>query len=385
MAGANPNQNPMQLAQQNAALRAALLSSAPRMRKDLGAFTGQAGATTRIKLFNVGVITKLQLDIAATLTIATTVGVPSAKAPYNLIKRLQVTDYDGTNRISVSGFQLYLLNSVRNRSPFGLNNSAAVTAITANPATFTAIGNGIIRFFMDVPLAFDVDNPIVQLQDLRGAILAQTAVGEMYLTIDWVDSLVTPNDDDALYKQATGTVVGNPTTNYITVNVWQEYLLPQAIGANGEIPLPGQDLMTVYELNGNLRSGDNLIVNTEKLINYPNVRSVVGAYVNYASSNLLAFGNVSRIRLIANGNNVLRDNTERSQVFNQRIFMIQDADLIPGCFFMSHRDKPIETALFGNVQFGLTPSVVAGVPYTEIMFESFYTKGAALPGLTQGS
>lgn len=384
MAGAGAP-NPMQLAQANAQMRAALLSTAPRMRKDLGSYTGQAGATTRIKLFNVGVVTKLQLDVSATLTIGATIGILSTKAPYNLIKRLQLTDYDGTNRISVSGFQLYILNSKRARAPFGLNNSAAVTAITANPATFTAIGNGTIRFFMDVPVAFDVDNPIVQLQDLRGAILAQTAVGEMYLTIDWIDSLLTNGDDDALYKNATGTVVGNPTTNYISVNVWQEYLLPQALGGDGTIPLPGQDLMTVYELNGNLRSGDNLIVNTEKLINYPNVRSVVGAYVNYASANVLAFGNVGRIRLLANGNNVLRDNTERSQVFNQRTYMSFDADLVPGCFFLSHNDKPIETALFGNVQFGLTPTTVGANPYCEIMFESFYTKGAALPGLTQGS
>jgi hypothetical protein len=51
-----------------------------------------------------------------------------------------------------------------------------------------------------------------------------------------------------------------------------------------------------------------------------------------------------------------------------------------------HRDKPIETALFGNVQYGITPSAAnGGNQYFEVGFESFYTKGSTLPGLSQSS
>ena len=384
MARDNPPQNnALVQAQNNAAMRTALLATAPRMRKNVQTAVAQSGQTTRIKLFNVGIITKLQLYITAAVTIGVAVATASAKAPYNLISRVRLTDYDGTDRINISGFQLFMLNCVRVRTLFGYHNSNAVTASFTNPNVPTAVGNGTVSFFIDVPLAFDSDNPIPQLQDLRGAVLAQTAVGEMFLSIDWINTYVTNGDVDALYSGgATTTVVANGANN-ISCTLWQEYLLPQAVGAQGEIPLPGIDLMTVYELNGNVRSNDNLAVGTEKLISYPNVRSVIGLYLNYVQAATQTQGKINSFRLIANGNNILRDNTELSQLFYQRSFMTNDVDTVPGAYFFPHRDKPIETALFGNVQMGVTPNTVGANPYIEIGFESFYTKGQALPGLNQ--
>lgn len=379
-----PAQNsPMQQAQNNAAMRTALLATAPRMRKNVQTALAQIGQTTRIKLFNVGVITKLQLYITAAVTIGTAIAVPSAKAPYNLIARLRVTDYDGTDRINISGFQLFMINCVRSRTVFGYHNTPAVTAVITNPSVPTAVGNGTVSFFIDVPLAFDSENPIPQLQDLRGSILAQTAVGEMFLAIDWIGSYYANGDVDSLYSGApTTTVIANGANN-IAVTCWQEYLLPQAIGSQGEIPLPGIDLMTVYEMNGNVRSSDNLAVGTEKLINYPNVRSVIGVYANYVQATTMTQGKINQFRLIANGNNILRDHSELSQLFAQRVYMNGDMDTVPGAYFFPHRDKPVETALFGNVQLGVTPNTVGATPYVEIGFESFYTKGQALPGLSQ--
>ena len=376
--------SPMNQAQNNAAMRAALLATAPRMRKNVLTASGIAGQTTRMKLFNVGVLTKLQILVQINLTIGTAIAVPSTKAPWNAISRVRLTDYDGTDRINFSGFQMFMLLAVRNRCNWSFQNSSAiVTPVFVNPQVPTAVGNGTVQFFMDIPLAFDIDNPIVQLQDLRGTILAQTAVGEMYLSIDWINTYYTNGNVDALYSgAATTTVVANGTPE-ITVTLWQEYLLPQAIGQGGQIPLPGVDLMTVYELNGNLRSSDNLAINTEKLISYPNVRSVVGAYANYVQATTQTQGKLSQLRVIANGNNVLLDNSELSQILYQRAYMWDDSDTVAGAYFRLHREKPIETALFGNVQWGLTPNTVGATPYVEVGFESFYTKGQALPGLNQ--
>lgn len=380
---ASQQNDPMVQAQNNASMRAALLATAPKMRKNVQTTTSQSGLTSRIKLFNVGVITKLQLYVTAAVTIGTAIATPSPKAPYNLINRVKLTDYDGTDRINISGFQLFMINCVRTRALFGYHNTPAAAAVFTNPSVPTAIGNGTISFFMDVPLAWDSENPIPQLQDLRGSILAQTAVGEMYLSIDWNPSYYANGDVDSVYNGApTSTVVANGANN-ITLTCWQEYLLPQAVGNQGQIPLPGIDLMTVYEINGNVRSSDNLAVNTQKLINYPNVRSVVGVYANYVQAGTMTQGKINGFQLIANGNNILRDHSELSQLFTQRQYMLADNDTIPGAYFFSHRDKPIETALFGNVQLGITPNTVGATPYIEIGFESFYTKGQALPGLTQ--
>lgn len=380
----NAQQQAVMQAQQNAALRALLLSSAPRMRKNVVTALGTNGTTTRLKLFNVGVLTKVQLYVTAALTIGTAVAVPSTKAPWNLISRIRLSDYDGTDRVNLSGFQLFILNCVRTRSLYGYHNTPASTAAFTNPVVPTAVGAGTLSFFIDVPLAFDVDNPIVQLQDLRGAILAQTAVGEMYLSIDWLQSLYANTDVDSLYAGAgTTTVVGNPAANFISVTLWQEYLLPQATGPGGEIPLPPVDLMTVYELIGNLRSSDNLAVNTDKLMSYPNVRSVIGAYFNYVQAGTQTQGKINQFKLIANGNNIIRDHSELSQLFQQRMYMNADCDTVPGAYFVSHRDKPIETALFGNFQMAITPNTVGANPYIEVAYESFYTKGQALPGISQ--
>jgi hypothetical protein len=374
-------QQQAQMMAQNAQLRAALLQSAPRMRKNLGTYPGGTlGGTTRVKLFNVGIITKLILDVSVNIDIGTAIATVSPKAPFNLINRIKVTDYDGTDRINCSGFQLWMLQCCRNQTPVGYNNESQ-TAVLTTPLVPTAVGaNAPLRFLIEVPLAYN------QANDLRGALLAQTAVGEAYLNIDWNTVLVANGNADAVYNGAPTTTVAINAASSLTVTVIQEYLLPQAI--NGVVPIPPLDMLTVYEIAGAIRSSDNLAANQGKLINYPNVRSVIGLYFNYLNNGVMnpAMTDASRFRLIANGNNVLREYGPYDKLFDQRRWMIADADLRPGAYFEMHRDKPIETALFGNVQFEFTPSAVtAGNTNLELCFESFYTKGSMLPGMNQSS
>lgn len=386
MAGPANNPNPAAVAaQQNAFMRAALLGGSPRMRKNVITATSNAGQTSRLKLFNVGVITRLQLYVTCAVTIGVATATPSPKAPWNLINKVTLTDFDGTDRVKLSGFQIFMLNCVRDRAIFSYHNTPAVTAVFTSPSVPTAVGNGTISFFMNIPLAFDTENPVTQLQDLRGSILGQTAVGEMYLSIDWNASYYGNGDVESIYNGGgTTTVVANGANN-ISVTMWEEYILPQPIAAGGQVALPQIDLMTVYELIGNLRSSDNLAVNTEKLLNYPNLRSVIGLYFNYVQAGTMTQGKLNTIRIIANGNNILQDHTELSQLLYQRNYMVTDADSIPGAYFRSHREKPMETALYGNVQLGITPNTVGATPYVEVGYESFYTKGMALPGLVQSS
>lgn len=370
--------SPAQMIQQNQIMRQALLQSAPRMRKNLGNFTGgTVGSTTRIKLFNVGITTKIVLDVIATFDIAVAIATASPKAPFNLISRVKLTDFDGTDRVNCSGYQLWVAQCARNKVPYGYNNGSQ-TAVLTSPLVPTAIGAGAtMRFQIEIPLAFD------DTRDLRGALLTQTAVGEAWINIDWNTLLVSNGNADAVYNGAAATTV---TNGAFQVNVFQEYLLPQNIG--GQVPLPALDLMTVYELAGALKSSDNIAVGQEKLFNYPNVRSVIGAYFNYVNNGVMnsAVTDTSRFRLIANGNNVLREYLPTDKLFDQRRWMMADADLRVGTYFEMHRDKPIETALYGNVQYGITPLLAGGGnQYFEVLFESFYTKGSTLPGLSQTS
>jgi hypothetical protein len=370
--------------QQNLALRQALLATAPRMRKNLGNFNnnGVPGGTTRVKLFNVGITTRLLLDVNVSYTVGTAAATLSPKAPWNIIQKVKLTDYDGTDRINASGYQLWMLNSIRaGGQPYGYNNTSAANVLAA-PSAPVAVGAQTANFQIEVPLAFQPTS------DLRGALLTQTAVGEAYINIDWNSLFYANANADAVFNGAPTTTVTGVTIN---VNVFQEYLLPQQIGS--QVPLPTLDLMTVYEFAGALKSADNIAAGQEKLFNYPNVRSVIGAYFNFTNNGIMnaAPVDISKFRLIANGNNVLREYNPNDKLFEQRITaafggFAPMSDLRAGSYFELHRDKPIETALFGNVQYGITPSVAnGGNQYFEVGFESFYTKGSTLPGLSQAS
>lgn len=366
-----------EMIQQNFALRTALLQSAPKMRKTLGQFSGGTpGTSTRVKLFNVGITTNLFLLVEAPIAIGVAPGTLSPKAPYNLIDRIKVTDFDGTDRVNCSGYQLWVLNSVRRQTPSGLNNGALADVVTL-PNAPVSVGNHTVRFLIQVPICYDSS------RDLRGALLTQTAVGEAFVTIDWNPLLYANGNADAVYNGAGTTTVALQGGQTISVTVDQEYLLPQAV--NGKVPMPMLDLMTVYEVAGAVRSSDNIANGAEKLFNYPNLRSVIGAYYNFINNGVMnsAVTDLSKLRLIANGNNVLREYGPYQKLMDMRYAL--EADLKVGTYFELHREKPIETALFGNVQYGITPSSVSGANTNfEVMYESFYTKGSILPGLNQG-
>lgn len=362
----------------NGANRQMLLNTGQEMCKNLITDIQLAiGRTSRIKIFNVGVLTKLLLDVTAQVTIGTAIATPSPKAPWNLISRVKLTDYDGTDRVNMSGFQLFMLNTARKRMYYSYNNDSA-TAIYTNPKVPTAIATDNIQFQLEIPIAYDVDNPILQLRDLRGAIMAQTAVGDMYLNIDWTTSLYANNDVDSVYNgAATSTVV--LAANGIQTTVFQYYILPQVVGNQGELPLPQIDFMTVYELSGFLKSSDNLAVGQEKLLNYPNLRQVIRSYFNYTQAATQTAAKIDTFRLIANGNNTMKEWTERRVLYEIR--MALNGDGVAGAYFFDHVAKPIETAMFGNVQMAIKPNTVGATPYIEVGYESFFTKGMQLPGV----
>lgn len=370
----------MQVLAANAQNRQMLLATSLKQRKNLTTIRTEAGQTTRTKLYNVGVLTSVLLSVSAALTIGTATATPSAKAPYNLIKRLRITDYNGTDRVNISGFMLYVWNTVRARSLYGKNNSAAAVNVASQPSVPTAVGNANMTFLIEVPIAYNTEHPIQQLQDTRGAMLMQTGVGEVYMHIDWIDSLITQDDDDALYKGAgTTTVVGNGS-NYITCTVFQDFLLPQAVQGTGRLPLPEMDLRTVYEFAGNVISSDNIAVGSEKLLPYPNVRAVLGAYFLYMDDDLLA-NTLSSFTLRVNGSTDLVENNLATKLHEQRKSV--GSDIQTGVFFNDHRMKPIETQIYGNVEMAITPASLAGAAQFEIGFETFYQYGAALPGFSQ--
>lgn len=370
--------NEAQMFERNLQLREMLKRTSWDMTKYLGSFTTPVGAAalgsvTRIKLVNVGLIKRLLLRVRTLVDIGTADATLSPKGPFNLLKNIKLTDYDQQDRINCSGDRLWMVNCVRRRTYWGYNNEGAAQVLVSPNHPLTVGADRQLEFFLEIPVAYDEN-------DLRGMIVAQTAVGEAYLTLTINSLLFQSANADAVYNGAgTTTVVIDPATP-VTFDVWQEYAWPQDFNS-----IPPLDVSTVYEILGNLDSSDNLVANSEKQVAVPNLRSVVGYYLGYVNNGVMNPGSdVDRFRVIVNGNNVLTERNVAAQLMVQREFL--NSDLRPGMYFFNWRARPVETYMFGNVNIGFTPSnVTGGNTKLELCTESFFPKGVALPGVAQGS
>lgn len=362
----------------NLRMREALVATSYRATKRLGTFTATTlGETIRVKLYNVGITTRLLARVRGRVDVDVA-AVAHAWAPHTFLSRINLTDYSNQDRVKCSGIDLYSINSVRRRSPWGLNNEAAAAVFTNPTAMPTAVGdNQEFEYWLEVPLAYDEE-------DLRGMMLSQTSVGDAYLNLTVNPTALTVANVDNLYLS--GTVTVPASGSLCTVEVWQDYIYPQNVQY-----IPPLDVATVYELEGALVSSDNLTVGGEKLISIPNVRSVIGTHLGYVFNNTVAVAqtaaanttDITQWRLIANGTNILQDESDRARMMQMRMWL--NSDLMRGRYFWQYRSRPIETALLGNVQIGLTPANADANSRVHVCHESFFVSGLALPGIPQSA
>ncbi len=370
--------------QVNLIARQTVLATAERMNQNIGTVNAQINGTPanlngvptlRQKLFNVGIITSLDLSVSVTLNIATAATL-SKRGPWNLFSAIRVKDFDGTDRVNAGGFQVWLNRTVRTRLPHMLTMALNPPAVDDGQvfqlvSAPTAVGNNqTLKFRLRVPVAYDPEN------DLTGALLAQATTGELYLEAD-LNPTVFGTDQDGVYDSGAGTVVS------VAVKVIQNYLAPAGVG--NQIVLPLLDLNTVYELNGSLTTNADINAGLEKLINIPNYRTVLSVALEYVNGGVLNAGtDVAQMRWLIGGNLPLRQYTPDDLAAEVRQHL--GFDLPEGVYYLTTRFKPIDTSLYGNVQIGFTPSIAnAGNTYIRPLIESFYPKGAVLSGLSQGS
>lgn len=359
---------------QNINDRAALLATGVPMETLLGTFGPYTlGSTAQIRLRNVGVITGLEVRVTATVTIATDNPTPSLLGPYPLVSQITTVDYNTTNRIFCSGPMLYMLNSVRHGRPYMAAAQSALRAFAsgANVGVDTlqqqqpVTGTSTISFNMDIPYAVDPGN------DLTGAVLAQTVVGEQFLKLQFCNAAV-GDDWSAPYTALNG---GTTAITNIMVEVWQRYIQPQSA------QLPLYDLNTVYEFAGLYQSSNNIATNGQTFVDYPNVRSVTGAYYGFIDNGTLTPNgtDISALTLIANGNTRMRE--QDPLLVRKHMRMLFGGDLPAGLYYIPSRRNPIQTWIYSQVQELFNWGTVSGSPYLAYGFESTYPLNTPLPGI----
>lgn len=362
--------------QQNAMARQMLLQTSLPVRKKIGSFTGFGlGQTARIRLLNVGLITNVQLKITYNLT-TTNAPIQSSFGGSVIANQVVLTDYNQIERINTDGYSLKALRAFKRRRFDGMNSAAypQYPAIGL-PSPFESFQTGNVTnqtnsVFIDVPFAVDPD-----LGNLTGISLGQAVVGEQYVSVKFADALL--GTDPFLFPYQTSGTSTAALVGTITVEVWQEYLQPQNVQF-----IPMIDASTIYEVRGLFKSSSDISTNGEKLINYPNVRTVFSSFhACIDNSAPMTSTNITEIQLLANSSQILHQDSFDSK--RRYMFGEIGGNIGNGTMYMSHRSFPISTAIYGNVQlqtkFG---TILGGNTYIQSQFESIYASGTPLPGIS---
>jgi hypothetical protein len=309
-------------------------------------------------LKNVGLLRKIYLEVTVNFSTAagTTSCVRSPFGPSNIFSQVVFTDFQNQARHTTTGWHLSMINSVKQKAtgpigsaettdtPLGFGN---VYGSIASPATVAASTNAVVSMVYEVPIAYSDT-------DLRGAIYMATtgAIATIAGTLNPQFFALAAADQTLSCYTYAGTA---PTVTSVQLTVYQEYLDQLPTGQNGKPLLPEQDLDTVYSLLTTSVSG--LSVNTPFGIPYTNLRSFLSTTVIYDNGGTLNAGTDITTMGIQSANlTYLQQLTPRMISYRTRKMLGVDAPI--GTYYFDHRQAPISTAQFGNMQLVVLPSQV---------------------------
>lgn len=363
------------LAQTNMMARQAILSQALEMTQNIYsaaiATPGNTANVINVIPRMVGLITRFTVEIVATLTnTASTSVTPTSLNIANLLTQVIFNDLNNNTRIQTTGWHLNVLNSIRNPrlGPYGsaLESSAfdvpisyganytsgtstAPQGLFSAPSSIGATGSAVIKMTYEVPLAYISEGPVAQ-RDLRGSVYANVVNATMLLQLTLNPSPITTNSVDNTYAIYSGTNGAGSITS-ATVNVYQTFYDQLPVGKNGPI-LPMQDLSTIYEMKSTTLTG--MVASQDFPIAYANFRDFLSTTVLWdnvgssGSGSPVAGTDINYWALqSANFTNIFKLDPFTLALRWRKIIQ---TDLPKSIYYVSHREKPISTIQYGNLE-----------------------------------
>lgn len=344
------------------------------------------GSVVTLQLRNVGLVKRLVLEIAGTITANSTSQQNLAPLGLaNLISNVTFIDLGNNTRINSTGWHLTLISSVKRRKVFG----AAYTSDTPNgygnnnnrvmyaPATIAATAAVPFRFMLEIPF-------VKNNHDLRGAILANVTNAIMTVQVTFNPQMFVSSTADptlAVYQSAGSDLA---SISGITMQVNQMYLdqLPRD-PKTGSPLVPPLDIGTAYLLN-NTSSGLP-VANQDNGIAFVNARSYESVTVLYDNNGTLNV-NGSDIAYVA----VTSANFTQLTRWDGPMWCLVTRDILQddppkGMYYLDFRSRPINTDQYGNMQLILNPSSVGGSAATFLLGWEAYgiigqvNQGGSLP------
>lgn len=359
-----PQQNPYVLNQQ--ARQMVLSSSVERIQQVYSQSVNAANqSVVNIAPRNVGLIKGFFVDVIASVTnSAGGTATLTAFGPSNIIQQFSFTDLQNNTRIQTTGWHMHLLNTAKANRPFGLCQTLTTSPIAygnnygeiSAPATIAASGTGTVTMRYYVPLAYSQN-------DLRGAVYAGVvnATMNLQLTINTAAFVASGDAVQAVFSGSAGTV-GN-----VQINVYQHYLDQLPATQAGPV-LPMMDLQTFYDIKNTSVNG--LTVTQDYPIPYANYRSFLSTFFIYDNGGTLNAG--------TDLNYVALQSANYTQVFKMspvELALISDIglgiDYPKGSYYVNHRNRPINTNQYGNMELILNPSSVNANAQVLVGYEAF--------------
>lgn len=284
-----------------------------------------------------------------------------------------VTFYDTNNyqRINTTGWHLAMLATAKNgfgfggfyapNLPYDIGGNWTVQSFNA---TVAAAGTQALRHMYWVPLAYSAD-------DLRGALFTNVnnAQAQLQLTINATPGYVAGDRLNAITGGAGTTITWSGT---VTINVYQVYLdqLPQVQASDGSMqyPLPMLDLAHMYLLNYTTQTG--MTAGNDFPTAYTNGRTFLSTFAVYDNAGVFNVGTDINYWALqaANLTQFFKYPPQVAALMMRQEIM---ADFPPGCYYFSHRRRPISTDQFGLVELVLNASAVTAGAFIAFGYEQF--------------
>lgn len=351
----------------------------PTMGQNIAGANAAQGQTITFNLNNVGLQTKITVEVNGTLTAA---GAETLKkTPWglaNIFTQVVLTDLSNIQRVNTTGLHLFALATLRNRAVFGaayLNDSPVNMGsnfqVNDGPNSINA-GSGAtpFRMFFEVPLAYHE-------QDLRGAIYSNVTNAQWRLQLT-----VNPNffagsgATDTLFNvyQSTAAVPASTLTNF-TVQIYQHYLDQLPRGSNNQPIVPLFSLSWNYLIINTVSTG--MVATQDFPVQYANFRTFLSTIAIFDNGGVYNPGTDVNYAAIQVANQTYLEKLDPYMSTLRTRQMIGD-DYPPGTYVFDHRRWPITTDQFGNTQFVLNASQVNAQANLQMMYEMLSIQNQAV-------
>jgi P3 major capsid protein len=351
----------------------------PTMAQNINGANTAQGQTITFALNNVGLQTKLTVEVQGTLTA---VGAETlTKTPWglaNIFSQVVLTDLSNIQRINTTGLHLFALATLRNRSAFGatfLNDSPVSMGsnylVNDGPASINAASGATpFRMFFELPLAYH-DN------DLRGAIYSNVtnAQWRLQLTVN-PNFIVGSGATDTLFNVYKSTAA-NPasTLTAFQVQIYQHYLDQLPRGQNNQPVVPLFSLSWNYLIINTVSTG--MVATQDFPVQYANFRMFLSTIAIYDNGGTFNSGSDVNYVAIQVANQTYLERLDPFMSTLRTRAMIGD-DFPPGTYVFDHRRWPIVTDQFGNTQFVINASQVNANANMQMMYEMLSIQNQAI-------